>query len=117
MQLKAHVVDATDPKNLQIQVVDQKGPGGDNHRYAITGFDITSNPSYSDREFVEDLKELNVYFQYGNPAEGVNGITMEALLAICEHRLQGLETGPYPCIENDEALHHVGKAIEALHRR
>ncbi|WP_227620520.1 hypothetical protein, partial [Klebsiella pneumoniae] len=74
---------------LKITVMDRKGAGGDNHQYRVEGFDIQTNPSYSDRVHYDELKELNVFFQSGNPTEGQNGVTLEALLAICEHRLLG----------------------------
>lgn len=58
-----------------------------------------------------------IVFQCGNPDEGINGITNEQLLAIVRHRLQGFQSGPFPCEENAEAGKHVDAALEALERR
>lgn len=117
MQLSRHVVSPDDPNNITVEVKDQKGPGGDNHHYLISNFNVESNPSFDERHHLDSYEEVTVMFQYGNPAKGFNGITLESLLAICEHRLQGCETGPHPCLENDEALHYIGRAIDALQRR
>lgn len=117
MQLSRHVVSPDDPNNIVVTAKDQPGPGGDCHHYEITNFDLRTNPSYSDRMYVDSLEEVEIFFQQGNPAEGFNGVTLEALLAICEHRLKGCQEGPYKCAENDLALTGIGVAIDALHAR
>jgi hypothetical protein len=119
MQLSRHVVSSSDldPKALVITAKDQPGPGGDCHHYEITNFDLRTNPSYSDRMYVDSLEEVEIFFQQGNPAEGFNGVTLESLLAICEHRLVGCQSGPFACAENGEALEHITKAINTLHSR
>lgn len=115
--LNRHVVSADAVEALKITVMDRKGAGGDNHQYRVEGFDIQTNPSYSDRVHYDELKELNVFFQHGNPSEGQNGVTLEALLAICEHRLLGAEEGPHACDENVQALLGISHALNSLHRR
>lgn len=115
--LNRHVVSADAVEALKITVMDRKGAGGDNHQYRVEGFDIQTNPSYSDRVHYDELKELNVFFQSGNPTEGQNGVTLEALLAICEHRLLGAEEGPHACDENAQALLGITHALNSLHRR
>lgn len=47
---------------------------------------------------------LNIRFQDGPVADGINGITNEALLAILKDRLTGFQSGPFACSENEGAL-------------
>jgi hypothetical protein len=47
----------------------------------------------------------------------VNGIQVEDLLAICEHRLEGFMAGPFPHTTTQEALEYVQLARESLHAR
>lgn len=115
--LHRHLVIHGDHKeSLVIEVVDQPGPGNAHHHYDITGFDTSTNPSNGDAEgYVSSFSRLPVIFQHGTVPEcGENGITIEALLAICEHRLSGLQSGPYSNNYNAEALAHVCKALDAL---
>lgn len=123
MQLSRHVVSSSsdlDPKALVITHSDQKGPGGDNHRYCISNFNTVDNynrQSTPGHDHLQPTRQLDVLFQSGNPAEGFNGITIEALLAICEHRLLGCQEGPYASEENQQALLGVSHALHFLHRR
>ena len=120
MQISRHVVSSSsdlDPKDLIVTVKDQPGPGGDCHYYEISNYDVLHNSSFNERHQLESYNELTVLFQQGNPAEGFNGVTLESLLAICEHRLVGCQSGPFACAENGEALEHITKAINALHSR
>lgn len=58
-----------------------------------------------------------VAFQDGPiPANGVNGLTSEALLAILIHRTETLN-GQFPCDENELAILHMKKALEAFDAR
>lgn len=61
---------------------------------------------------------LTVNFQSAPvPNVGVNGVTIEALLAICAHRLECFQGGEFPCEENAEALQHIEAALQSLHNR
>jgi hypothetical protein len=46
-----------------------------------------------------------------------NGISMEALLAVCIDRLQCYQSGKYTCRENALALTHLETALLWLHKR
>lgn len=48
---------------------------------------------------------------------GVNGITMETILAICIHRLGCFQVGALPSTDNQEALDHLTKALACLQHR
>jgi hypothetical protein len=56
-------------------------------------------------------------FQSGDPHKEVNGITMEALLAVCIDRLQHFQNGQFRSRENAIALTHLEDAMHwLLHR-
>ena len=57
-------------------------------------------------------------FQDGLPGEvGTNGVTIEALLAICADRLRGFQLGKFSCRENACALTKIDEALMWLHKR
>ena len=101
--------------SLQVYASDLPGEDGDNHRYEIQGFNTQNNPS----EYEGSLHhQTSIIFQNGRPEiVGINGITMESLLAICIDRLLHLQSGRYPCAENQEAWAHLALALGALKRR
>lgn len=113
-ELGGHRVNPANDR-LRIVVDDERGPGGANHRYVISGFDASSNPSHRDPEG-RDHKV--VLFQNGPIGEvGVNGVTQEALIAILMDRLEGFQRGPFACSDNENALHCLRMAKAWLHRR
>lgn len=97
---------------LRIEVTDEPGAGGANHRYEITGFDTSRNPSSTDRGgYVSSFSRHVILFQNGPINEvGVNGVTQEALLAIVADRLRSFQAGPYACRENALALTKIEEA-------
>ena len=105
---------------LKITVVDNPGPGNGNHRYDITGFNTENNPSNTDADgYRASFSREIVLFQQGTILEtgGPNGITIESLLAICAHRLQGFQNGPFASANNDTAFHHIKSALRELKKR
>lgn len=57
-------------------------------------------------------------FQNGNPSQvGQNGVTIEALLGICVHRLENIQQSKFACDENQHALDFMSSAIAALKGR
>jgi hypothetical protein len=117
--LTDHIVSGDQAVQLQIEVVDEPGQGGANHRYEIEGFDATTNSSNDlDGRDVSGPTRLTILFQNGPIKEvGVNGITGEALLAIEIDRLRSFQDGPYRCRENAIALTHCEEALMWLQRR
>lgn len=94
---------------LEIHVHDEPGAGGACHEYEIR---IADPLGGSTKEAVR------ISFQNGPIAEhGVNGITQEALLAICIDRLQGFQAGPFACHYNDIALWKLEEALMWLQKR
>lgn len=101
--------------SLSITVADEPGSGNANHAYLLTGLDFSNNPSYDE---ASPAGSLLVLFQNGTiPDMGVNGLTPEALLAVCAHRLQGFQNGQFACAANQTALDCVKSAIHALQER
>lgn len=96
---------------LRITVLDEASHGGAYHAYEITGPEqIPGMPIYSPH-FV-------VVFQSGPVKEaGVNGISIESLLAICIDRLEGFQSGPFANDYNQDALDHLLAAQIALQAR
>lgn len=103
---------------LTIQVTDEPGPGGDCHRYELTGFDLMTNPSTQGLRAYGDFESLIVLFQNGPIQEsGVNGVSGEALLAIVIDRIRSFQSGKYACRENAIALTHCEEALMWLQKR
>ena len=91
--------------HIEVLVMDEPGSGGACHEYLI----VCKN----DNEKLGDAS-----FQNGGIAKnGVNGITNEALIAILMHRLNGFQSGDFPCFENDIALHGLSIAGRILRSR
>lgn len=114
-----HIVSGDQAVQLEIEVTDQPGAGGANHRYEVTGFDTDTNASKADHAGYEaSFSRLLILFQNGPIKEaGVNGITQEALLAIVIDRLRSFQAGPFSCRENAIALTKCEEALMWLQRR
>lgn len=79
---------------------DHKGVTLDGHSYMVSGLTALS-PSF---QMVE--------FQRGPvPANGSNGLTNEALLAILIHRTKYLDS-QFPCVQNRHAIQKMEEALE-----
>lgn len=115
-ELTSHKVNGLN-EALNVRVMDEPGPGGACHDYAIDFYDQRygrERSPNSDRHG----RNCIISFQKGPIGEaGVNGISQEALLAIVEDRLVGFQSGQYATQDNAEALLHVRQAMECLHRR
>jgi hypothetical protein len=88
-----------------VVVNDEPGAGGACHNYSITATQY-------------NVGILDIKFQNGPIQEhGVNGVQMEDLMAVCIHRLQGFQSGPYACAANQLALDHLKAAMTSLNER
>lgn len=109
-EITAHQVNEC---NQQIKIIGRSpGAGGAFTKYDIIGtskqhIDVGMVPSFG----------LNMKFQDGPIAEGVNGITNEVLLAIVENRLEGFQSGRFANPHNARALDYVRVAMAALKER
>lgn len=81
-------------------------------QYIISGIDYSSNIGSN------PVTELELLFQNGPVVGGKpNGLTIEALLAVCKHRLEAFQSGPYASPHNDRALIYIDQALGSLHAR
>ena len=93
-------------KYTEVKVLDEKGQGNANHQYEVV---LTENRN-------QVVCEVN--FQNGPIKEaGVNGVMNEDLLAIVIDRIEGFQSGPYECEENQTALQCLRDAMEAFDDR
>lgn len=115
-ELTSHKVNGLN-EALKIQVVDEPGPGGACHHYAISFYD--ERYGFDRSPMSEDYgRNTIIGFQKGPIQEnGVNGISNEALLAIVEDRLSCFQAGEYACRENAIALTKVQEAMMWLQKR
>ncbi len=98
---------------ITIRVMDEPGHGGASHHYEVTLPDWTREPNGGNAKGIWDI-----HFQNGPIAEaGVNGLTQEALLAICIDRLECFQAGQYACRENALALTKLQEAQMWLQKR
>jgi hypothetical protein len=105
---------------LEITVMDEPGQGGACHRYDITGFDTSTNPSATAPDgYKSSFSRVIIAFQNGPLQEvgNVNGISQETLLAIVIDRLRSFQNGAYACRENALALMHIEEALMWLQKR
>ena len=87
---------------ISITVLDEPGEGGASHEYKVSG------PGWA----------YHIHFQRGPIAgNGANGLTQEALIAICIDRLRGFQSGEYSCRENALALTKLEEAQHWLFHR
>lgn len=97
---------------LEINVLDEPGPGGACHRYCIY------HPCDDFNEELNASMSQHIHFQKGPILEnGVNGVTQEALLAIVIDRLECFQAGDYANDYNQQALEHCRSALDALKGR
>ena len=101
-----HIANPLNDK-IVIEVLDRPGAGGANHEYVI------HLPTEA-----RGVHETYIQFQKGPIGEkGINGISQEALLAICIDRLQCFQKGDFACRENAIALTKMEEAMHWLHHR
>lgn len=94
-----------------VYVVDEKGNGGANHVYLISGVEDGAASNATVHEFIR--------FQNGarKMPESTHGILDTDLLEIVRHRLQCFQAGPYSSRENACALTHIEEALMWMNRR
>ena len=93
-------------ETIHIDVMDDPGPGGACHKYRMS---IDTGNT---------IEKVYIEFQNGPIQEvGVNGTTIEALLAIVEDRLLGFQSGQFACRENALALTKIQESLMWLGKR
>ena len=109
-----------------IEIIKTHHVPGSINNMTLTAIDHVFNKMHYDVYQVESLAghvpgakfSQKIKFQVGNPAfYGFNGLTMEVLLAVCKHRLEGFQMTEHSCKENEAALEHITQAMQALQQR
>lgn len=110
-EITTHKIHHSDPGPF-VKAEEELGPGGAPHRYTV------SAPFGAHPENLTLNGDLEILFQHGGvPENGVNGVTIETLLAICIDRLEHFQAGNFACYENRIALGDMRHALGALHHR
>ena len=88
----------------EVYAVDEPSEGGASHEYVIL------------KGISETVSKIK--FQKGPVKErDANGCFMEDLMTICIDRIQGFQSGDFPCTENKLALYHLEEALYWLDHR
>lgn len=89
------------------------------HNHSIPLHDEKNFNNYLICDSLENSKILTaIRFQEGNIKDnGINGIFMEDLIAICIHRLEHFQETKFNCIENTTAIYHLEEALRNLNDR
>ena len=90
----------------EVYRIGEQGPGGAYHEYMVTS-----------KEKGPIL--LLVDFQKGprNHPDSRLGVLDCDLLEIVRDRLKAFQSGPLPTMENEEALHHIERALVLMNKR
>lgn len=100
--------------------VDDPGPGGACHHYAIFERRTVTLEELPRRLEDDSLFfEGEIHFRKGprNDPESNSGITDSDLLEIVRDRLKDFQNGPFACYANAVALTHVSAALHNLNAR
>lgn len=93
-------------EHIDITVMDEPGPGGACHDYALTIMAAAGGGP---------VAEERIRFQNGPIKEvGTNGLTHESLIAVLIDRMEGFQSGPFANDCNERALEHLRGAQDAL---
>lgn len=94
------------PVNQQLRIFNNGTPGP---RGALSHYDIIRP---------DDSKVVTVSFQNGTvPEVGINGVTVEALIAVCIDQLQQFQAGPFSSRENALAITKLEEGLMWLEKR
>ena len=96
-----------------VYAVDEKGPGGANHRYAIK-YDL-----YPVGKPVKTIDLIEIQMQCGPRKEegSQHGVIDSDLLEIVRDRMKAFQAGPFASEYNEKALEHIEEALMWLNRR
>lgn len=98
---------------LRISADDTPFRGGATCRYVVEGFDTGNNRSARKGGFVPRFKDLSVIFD-SSEGSGVSGrpdgVTLDALLAICVDHLKGLQAGSSGSVDKQLAVDYIDSA-------
>lgn len=100
--------------------VDEPGPGGAHHHYAVFKHGDVTPEELPKRLEKDDLfYNGEIHFQKGprNDPASTPGVLDTDLLEIVRDRLKDFQNGPFACQSNTDALNHVTAALMCLNAR
>lgn len=100
--------------------VDEPGPGGAHHHYAVFKHGDVTPEELPKRLEKDDLfYNGEIHFQKGprNDPASTPGVLDTDLLEIVRDRLKDFQNGPFACHENVVALNHISAALNNLNAR
>lgn len=109
--------------NIHVGAIGEPGPGGAIIQYEVAplvSMELTEEQKARlgiEKRMVPHASTITIKFQDGNPADGINGVSNEALLAVLMDRTLGFQNGPGRCAENAEVLEHLTAAMNIWKRR
>ena len=97
-----------------VYAVDEIGPGGANHCYAVFNKDLEE-----EQRIMSYNPMLEIQLQCGPRKEenSIHGVIDTDLLEIVRDRLKAFQAGPFSSEYNEKALEHVEEALMWMNRR
>lgn len=98
----------------EVYAIDEVGPGGANHRYAII-----FKGEEEERLITTYQPICEIQLQCGARKEenSIHGVIDSDLLEVVRHRLQCFQAGPFSSQYNAKALEHIEIALMYMNRR
>ena len=107
MERKLNTIQKVEKLN-NVFAVDEPGPGGDKHKYAVRSNTTEKAYDYAVIEFQKGPRS--------DPAS-VHGVLDIDLLEIVKDRLQGFQSGDFATEDNAKALEHIEIALMYMNKR
>ena len=107
MERKLNTIQKVEKLN-NVFAVDEPGPGGANHKYAVRSNTTEEAHDYAVIEFQKGPRK--------EPAS-VHGVLDTDLLEIVKDRLQGFQSGDFATEDNAKALEHIEIALMYMNKR
>ena len=107
MERKLNTIQKVEKLN-NVFAIDEPGPGGANHKYAVRSNTTEEAHDYAVIEFQKGPRK--------DPAS-VHGVLDTDLLEIVKDRLQGLQSGDFATEDNAKALEHIEIALMYMNKR
>lgn len=90
--------------------------GRASHHYVISGFDTSHNGAARTGGFIPRFQDVSIILQSEGAANDLrpDGVSVDALVAIVEHHLEGQQSGPNASLNKQLALEYFGHARQLL---
>lgn len=90
--------------------------GQASHRYVVSGFDTTDNGAARSGGFIPRFQDVSIILQSEGAANDLrpDGVSCDALLAIVDDHLHGLQSGPDASLNKQLAAEYIDHARQLL---